>query len=106
MIRTADIKDRETLEGLIKGGILKGDKIKAVVDAWDSPSPSPSPSPDSKVRYKTAAAQLDCSVGTIKVLVYAGKLIPFIRPGGQRASGVLASSIQALLASNASAKYR
>ena len=107
MIRTADIKDRETLEGLIRGGILSGDKIKKIVADWDFTAPPARASTvDSCLKYKAAAGLLGCSVGNIKRLVYAGDLIPFIHPGGQRASGVLASSVQSLIARNGSTKYR
>lgn len=100
-----DLKDLETLQGLIRGGILSGDKIKSVVADWDNPATTVTA--DACVKISTACQRLECSREQIKLLANAGYLQRFYaRPGSRRACGITLSSLTAYIASGADRRPR
>ena len=104
-----DKQDLQTLTALVASGVLRGEKIKAVLASWDSANVTATPLPSCKdaiLKYRDAGKALGCSVPNVKRLVYAGLLTPVIMPGGYRASGVSVASVNALMASaTASNRY-
>ena len=104
-----DLEDLVALKKFVSADVFKGEKIKAIITNWDSIATTASivpVCPDACIKYKEASKILGCSVGHVKNLTYQGRLVPFIHRGGQRASGVCLSSVNALVQSaTATSKY-